>query len=92
MLSQLEPDAEFTSICRQIAAENKTADEWAEIEADDMFQTDRYEGGYDADEQAFCFSYWTPDGEEYWFQLALEDVAAIAAGERRSIELRPAGG
>ena len=88
---QLAIDSEFRSICRAIVAENQTEEEWAEAESDDMFQSESYEGGFDADEEAFCFSYYAPDGQEYWFQVTLAEVKAAAAGENPVIDARPAG-
>ena len=88
---QIVPDEEFLAICREIVAEDHSDEEWAEIESDDMFQTDSYCGGYDAIEEAFTFSYYAPDGEEYWFQLTLAEINALAAGRQISIEGRPAG-
>jgi hypothetical protein len=88
---QIVPDDEFLAICREIAMTDHGEDEWAEIESDDMFQTDSYTGGYDATEEAFTFSYYAPDGEEYWFQLTLAEVKALAAGQQVAIEGRPAG-
>ena len=85
---QLHIDAEFVTICRQIVEENKSDEEWAEIESDDMFESDHYAGGYDADEEAFCFSHYDATGEEHWFQVTLAEVQAIAAGEERAIEVR----
>jgi hypothetical protein len=87
---QLPMNAELRTLCREIVAENKSVEEWAEIESDDMFETESYEGGFDATEEAFCFSHYTEDGEESWFQLTLSEVQAIAAGEDRVVEARPA--
>jgi hypothetical protein len=87
---QLLIDPEFRAMCREIAGENRPEEEWAEIESDDMFQSDRYEGGFDATEEAFCFSHNAEDGQEYWFQLTLSEVQAIAAGEDPVIQARPA--
>ena len=53
---QLEVDEELKNICRQILNENKSHKEWDEIESDDMFQSPKYCGGYDAAEQEFTFS------------------------------------
>ena len=58
----------FVEICSQIIELNKSLEEWMRVESDDYFQTESYEGGFDATEKAFCFSYYTPSGEEYWFQ------------------------
>jgi hypothetical protein len=86
---QIVADDEFLAICREIVMTDHSDEQWAEIESDDMFQTDSYCGGYDATEEAFTFSYYAPDGEEYWFQLTLADIRALAAGQPMSIEGRP---
>lgn len=87
---RLAVDDEFRTICREILAENLSPAEWAAIESDDMFQSHHYAGGYDATEQAFCFSHYTADGEEYWFQLSLPEVQAVLAGELPVLAARPA--
>jgi hypothetical protein len=87
---QLAVDSEFRYLCHQIVAQGRTEEEWSEIESDDTFQSDNYAGGFDATEQAFCFSYYTPEGEEHWIQLTLGGVEAVAAGELRSIAAHPA--
>jgi hypothetical protein len=46
----------------EIRAEERSDVKWADVEASDMFQGVSYAGGYDATEQAFCFSYYAPDG------------------------------
>ncbi|WP_428261520.1 hypothetical protein [Haliangium sp.] len=82
-------DEEFRQIAREILAENKDVDEWADIESDDMFQQGRYAGGGDADEGEFCFSYYGPDGE-FWFQMTLAQLEEVAAGATPDIPGHPA--
>lgn len=77
------------NILKTILSEKKTVSEWAEIESDDMFQVDNYVGGYDADEEAFCFSYYT-NGSEYWFQLTLKEVKDFVDGKLLEIDLEKA--
>jgi hypothetical protein len=89
---RLSIDSELRELCREIAGENRSAEEWAEIESDAMFESEIYEGGFDAAEEAFCFSRHSQGGQELWFQLTLSEVVAIAAGEDPIIDLRPAGG
>lgn len=84
---ELQLDDEFRSICQKIVSEDKTEDEWAEIEASDMFQTQKYNGGFDADERQFCFSVFLSDGE-FWFQVSLEQVRQIAEGNEVCIEIQ----
>jgi len=81
---------EFKTICEDIIKENKSDEEWAEIESDDMFQTKSYCGGYDADEEAFCFSSYNENDDEYWFQLNLEEIKKVINGELSTVEARPA--
>ena len=50
---KFQVDDEFTSICQQIQAANRDTHEWAEIESADMFQTEKFFGGYDSDESGF---------------------------------------
>lgn len=82
-------DDEFKSICQTILNERKCVAEWAEIESDDMFQTQKYEGGFDADEGEFCFSL-HGSGQEFWFQVSLEQVRKITQGEVTTLDIRPA--
>ena len=81
---------EFRSICREIVSQEKRKEDWRAVESDDEFQTERFVGGFDATEDAFCFSYYSPAGEQ-WFQVTLEEVARIASGESPFLNLRPAG-
>ena len=81
--------ADLGAICREIVAEGRTDDEWAEIEAGDWFQTETVTGGYDAGERAFTFSFYPPDGEETWIVLTLAEAAEVACGERTAVEARP---
>jgi hypothetical protein len=82
-------EIDFVEICRRIVAEGKDIHEWNLIEADDMFELGNYAGGFDADEEAFCFSVFLDTGE-HWFQISLNDVKLIAAGRIREVEIRPA--
>ena len=81
--------SELVTISKQILVEGKNCAQWAEIESSDMFQDGPYEGGYDADEESFCFSYYE-DGQEYWFQITLEEAEAIAKHEKEAVEIRTA--
>lgn len=85
--NQLKIDDEFISICREIVSENKTDDEWSEIESSDMFQTKKYCGGYESAEQEFCFSYYDTKGKEWWFQVNLPDISEISKGELKYLDL-----
>ena len=81
-------DNEFRNICSEIVVENKTEDQWAAIESDDMFQTSKYCGGYDATEMAFCFSYYDEEQKEFWFQLTLAEIQRIVNRQIEKINIR----
>lgn len=75
---------EFKEICKEIVSENLSETEWSAIESDDMFQSSSFEGGFDATENAFTFSFFT-NNKEYWFQLSLEEVQKIYGGQQLSV-------
>ena len=52
-----------------------------------MFQKSSIIGGYDADERAFCFSYYDENKAEYWFQFELATAVRIANGLDVDIEV-----
>lgn len=79
----------FKLICQSILDENKSLEEWTEIESDDMFQQGNIIGGFDATEEEFCFSVYIND-EEYWFQVPLIDILLILSGDLVQIEARKA--
>ncbi len=79
----------FKEICEQIIGENKTLEEWSEVESSDMFQNEDYNGGFDATEEEFCFSLYEND-KEYWFQFPLEDIQKILSEEITTITVREA--
>jgi hypothetical protein len=81
-------DDELRGICSEIVSQDRTDEEWAAVESDDMFQSPSYVGGFDATEMAFCFSYFDPGGVEYWFQLTSSEVSKVENEQKRSIELR----
>lgn len=83
-------DERFKTICKQILAEDKSESEWAAAESDDMFQNESYVGGFDADEKAFCFSYYNGNGEEFWFQVTLDEIKKIVNKEISQLNVRPA--
>ena len=78
---QIPSNEQLRSICCSISGEGLSLDAWAEIESSDMFQSSTFCGGFDADERAFVFSWYANDKDEYWFQLSIEEVERIAAGE-----------
>ncbi len=80
---------ELRSICRRIIDRQYSEDEWART-ASDAFQTEHYAGGFDQLEGAFCFSYFAPEHEEFWFQFTLATAKRLANGEDVALEARPA--
>lgn len=87
---QLRIDNELKNICEQIRRENKTIEEWYQIESDDMFQSGNYCGGFDGIEQEFCFSYYDDEGKEWWFQFSFFDIEKIISGKMLYIDMREA--
>lgn len=85
MLLPLTP--EFRDICRDIIAEHRTLDEWAETPACDYFQSPHFCGGFE--DRDFCFSFFAPDSVEHWFSVTLDQAHAIARGDDVTIELSP---
>ncbi|MGE0328789.1 MAG: hypothetical protein AB7K71_37950 [Polyangiaceae bacterium] len=79
----------FRAIANEVKSTNWTLGEWAEHESDDWFQEGPFLGGFDATEMEFCFSYFSDIGE-LWFQMPLEQVLKVAAGEDVIVEARRA--
>lgn len=87
---QLHVDEEFKEICWQIHQEQKTYEQWCEIESDDMFQSPHYCGGFDSTEQEFCFSYIDDVGKEWWFQCTSDDIEKIVLGTLEYLDMHEA--
>ena len=85
----IEIDEELRSQIREIQRERMSAIEWAEIESDDLFQSEHYRGGFDATEMEFCFSFFRSH-KEYWFQFSLTDIDTLLRSSDAKIEVRPA--
>lgn len=85
-----EVDVLFIEICKQIVAENKSLEEWYEVRSDDMFQNEKYCGGFESMENEFTFSLFDENGCEYWFQLSLEEIKNIVYGNLSTVNIRPA--
>ena len=80
-------DEEFLLLAKKIVAEGLDESQWVEIEADDMFQTTNYAGGFDATELAFCFSFFGDSPEELWFQLTLDELKEVALRVRTEFQV-----
>ncbi len=76
---------DLESICFSIMVKNLTALQWREHESTNMFQNDSFSAGFSAQENMFCFSYFSENDIEYWFQLSLFDVVQIAKGREMQI-------
>lgn len=81
---------ELFSICKEILIDSLELKNWRLIESCDQFQTKYYSGGFDATEDEFTFSYYDPNGDEYWFQLSLSDIDSIVKGKMTEINIRKA--
>lgn len=79
---------EFRTICRGIVSQKKKKEDWRATESDDEIQSEHFVGGFDATEDAFCFSYYSSAAGEQWFQISLEDVTEIASGGNVTVALR----
>ena len=90
MVVRLQIDQPCVEICQKICIEYFLVEGWDKIESDDLIQRGSYEGGYDATEETFCFSYWTQDEQEYWVHVYPDQVTDIAKGRHPAIEMRPA--
>ena len=77
---------EFYEICDEILSENKSIEEWVEIESDDLIQKENYEGGFDATTMTFSFSLFE-NNKEYWFEIPLELIGKIKNKEIIKIEV-----
>lgn len=87
MTRSLNHDQEFVAIARHIAERQLSPSQWAEIESCDMFQSDHYCGGFEALEEAFCFSFLDTDDREWWFQISLDEALSVAKGHELQVEL-----
>ncbi|MGQ8364978.1 hypothetical protein [Glaciecola sp. 1036] len=83
-------EQELKAICQEIFDKALGLPEWSKIESGDMFQQGNFIGGFDADEQEFCFSYFATNKNEYWFQFSLETAEEISQGIRLVLVGRPA--
>ena len=88
-MERLEIDQELKQICNEIIKLNLSLVDWKKRESDDIFQTQNYEGGFDAIEEAFCFSYYDKSKKEYFLQFPLNDVKKILNGDINYIKIFP---
>ena len=88
---ELIVDEELRMHCVDIMNQNIDAKGWDEIASCDMFQSANYCGGFESIEDEFCFSHYSKNGNEYWFQFSLIDASKIAKGELTRLQMREAG-
>ena len=74
-------DPELIEICKDIKKIGLSTEDWEDHQSDDGIQTDTYTGGYFGAEVQFSFDFFDEDGVQYWFELRLDDIDAILAGE-----------
>ncbi|MEH6344348.1 MAG: hypothetical protein V7785_04635 [Bermanella sp.] len=72
---------ELELICFQIKVKNYSVTQWSDLARADMFQYEHISGGFDKQENRFCFSYYSENDIEYWFQLSLQQAIAVANGK-----------
>jgi len=87
-MQHLNIDIEFKEILKEIKSENKNLSQWRAIESSDMFQSENYNGGFDATEDKFTFSYYSDKKQEFWFEFSLEELDEILQGKITQIKLR----
>lgn len=88
--TQLDSDAqtELVAICHEIASRGLSLDQWAAVESDDEFQSERLVGGFEATEGEFTFSYFDLADTEWWFNLTLDQALGVAEGNGVVVKLR----
>lgn len=82
--------AELRTICSSIIERRWNEGTWSAHESSDEFQTQHLCGGFDATERAFCFSYYSSDGREYWFQFSLVEAEQLASSAMVPLRIRKA--
>lgn len=87
-MNRLKIESELIEILKEIKSESKIPLEWREIESSDMFQSEKYCGGFDSIENKFTFSYYPDKSEEFWFELTIEEIDKMLNGEIKELELR----
>jgi hypothetical protein len=87
---RLPVDDQLRQLCAEIVAAGLSLETWRATESSDQFQRERYHGGFEELEDAFCFSFYPPAGGELWFQITLEEAGEIAAGRQDQVAAREA--
>jgi hypothetical protein len=81
-------DEKLKKICKEIKDSDKTLQEWMDTETSNQFDEFPYAGGFEAIEQAFWFSYYADDGDEYVFRIDLDEIESILSGNIKQIKTR----
>ena len=87
-MEHLKIESEFIKILKEIKSQNRVLSEWREIESSDMFQSEKYCGGFDSIEDKFTFSYYADKKQEFWFEVILEEIDKILKGEINNLKVR----
>ena len=87
-MEHLKIESEFIKILKEIKSQNRVLSKWREIESSDMFQSEKYCGGFDSIEDKFTFSYYADKKQEFWFEITLEEIDKILKGEINNLEVR----
>ena len=84
---KIKIDKDLLLIFERIKQKNISVKQWSQIESSDMFQTKYFNGGFDATEEAFCFSYYDINDTEYWFQITLDEIYEVLKREKGYIDI-----
>jgi len=79
-------DGNLEKYVRKIA-ENPDLEYWRDHESPSWFQDEKLNGGFDALDDVFGFSFRPKDGVEYWFQFSIEEATRAANGEIIAFQL-----
>lgn len=77
---QLTIDDELRQLLLQLASRHWSLQDWCQAEAE-SFESEHYCGGFDADEQKFCFSRYAAGGNHCWFEFEFSQLEALSCGE-----------
>ena len=81
-------DQDFLEIVKDIVQMNHSEEEWAALESSDMFQRGVYNGGYNAEDRFFAFSFKDESNTEWCFSLTLDEVKQISRKEKTVLEIQ----
>lgn len=88
---KLQIDPELQVLALELASRDWSLDQWC-AQADQSFESEHYCGGFDSDEQHFCFSGYAEGGNQCWFEFSLEQLQQISRGELTELDAELAEG